>query len=161
MNTLRVLAVSIVMLVASFGAKAEWQFLHAHDGDTPTLVNEDGRKIKIRVRYIDTPEANQEGCLGAKTLTGQILSKKRVLVQGYKPSRDRLQATLKADNVDLGRQLVKEGWAWVDPRYTKDAELFALQDAAKKERRGLWAYQNPIPPWKWRKSFGWNGKCDM
>jgi len=141
-------------------AKAEWQFLHAHDGDTPTLVNEDGQRIKIRVRYIDTPEANQPGCLGAKNLTERLLSKGRVVVTGYKPSHDRLQATLSVNDVDLGTQLVRHGWAWVDPRYSKDETLLALQDSAKRRQVGVWREFGPVPPWEWRKMHGWNGRCD-
>lgn len=153
------LACTLVALLFSTVSAAEWKFLHAHDGDTPTLVRENGDQIKIRVRYVDTPEANQPGCAGAKAFTERMLQGYTVHVLGYKPSHDRLQAALTADNVDLGRMLVRHGWAWVDPRYSKDASLFALQEKAKEERMGVWATADPVPPWEWRKTRGWNGKC--
>jgi endonuclease YncB( thermonuclease family) len=30
-------------------------------------------------------------------------------------------------------------------------ELSGLQDAARRERRGLWTQHAPTPPWDWRR----------
>ena len=41
---------------------------------------------------------------------------------------------------------VAEEWAEVA------ASLYAIQDDARKARRGLWADPNAVPPSKWRRS---------
>ena len=44
-----------------------------------------------------------------------------------------------------------QGYAWVYRKYSKDAELLELEAEAKREKRGLWADPNPIPPWEWQR----------
>lgn len=38
---------------------------------------------------------------------------------------------------------------WFD-RYVTDRSLYALQDDAKRAKRGLWSDPTPMPPWDWR-----------
>jgi endonuclease YncB( thermonuclease family) len=35
-------------------------------------------------------------------------------------------------------------------RYTHDPALIALESEARAARRGLWAGNEPVPPWTWR-----------
>ncbi|OXS27893.1 MAG: hypothetical protein BCS36_11235 [Desulfovibrio sp. MES5] len=58
------------------------------------------------------------------------------------------------DGASLQERLVSEGLAWVWPRYCKQAfcrEWEELEEAAQREKRGLWRDETPIPPWGWRR----------
>jgi len=46
---------------------------------------------------------------------------------------------------------VREGFAWHYKKYSSDTALANAEIQAKKEGRGLWKDQSPIPPWEWRK----------
>lgn len=50
--------------------------------------------------------------------------------------------------------LVEAGLAWVYTRYNNNPDLPALQKWAQAERLGVWADDNPCPPWKHRR-----GQC--
>lgn len=54
-------------------------------------------------------------------------------------------------NIEL--EMVVNGWAWVVERYSfdREAEYFAAQDDARCHRRGLWALDNPEPPWNFKR----------
>ena len=71
------------------------------------------------------------------------------MVQGK--SYDRRVAHVSCGGRDAGRTQVSRGMAWVSDKYAKDMSLYAVQAEAKAARRGLWADNNPIQPWEWRK----------
>jgi endonuclease YncB( thermonuclease family) len=54
-------------------------------------------------------------------------------------------------NVEI--EMVVNGWAWVTEQYAfdREEEYFAAQDDARRERRGLWAMDNPEPPWEFKR----------
>ena len=41
--------------------------------------------------------------------------------------------------------------AWVYKKYTDNKILYQLEAQAKNRRIGLWADENPIAPWDWRR----------
>ena len=54
---------------------------------------------------------------------------------------------------DVNRKMIRYGYAWYAP-YSNDPnpEYQQAEQEAKAAKRGLWADDNPIPPWEWRKS---------
>lgn len=54
-------------------------------------------------------------------------------------------------NIEL--EMIVNGWAWVVEQYAFDREdeYFGAQDDAKRNRRGLWAMDNPEPPWNFKR----------
>ena len=54
-------------------------------------------------------------------------------------------------NVEL--EMIVNGWAWVLEQYTfaREAEYFEAQDDARRHRRGLWAMDEPEPPWTFKR----------
>ncbi len=75
-----------------------------------------------------------------------------MLPSGY----GRLVAIVYAGDVDVNAELVKQGHAWAFRKYmrkTEDADLCALEQAARSDKRGLWALpaNERIAPWEWRK----------
>ena len=56
------------------------------------------------------------------------------------------------DGRSLNHELVKAGACWWYRKYApSDAELERLETKARKQHRGIWATDEPMPPWDWRK----------
>ena len=60
------------------------------------------------------------------------------------------RARLVTRNIEL--EMVVNGWAWVAEQYSfdREKEYFKAQEDAQMNRRGLWALNNPEPPWKFK-----------
>lgn len=54
-------------------------------------------------------------------------------------------------NIEL--EMIVNGWAWVAEQWTfdREEEYFVAQDDARQNRRGLWAMDNPEPPWNFKR----------
>ncbi|MBZ9734350.1 topoisomerase DNA-binding C4 zinc finger domain-containing protein [Mesorhizobium sp. CA9] len=52
-------------------------------------------------------------------------------------------------NIEL--EMVINGWAWVLERYGPDERYFQALDEAKRHRRGIWAFEDNIHPWEFKK----------
>lgn len=54
-------------------------------------------------------------------------------------------------NIEL--EMIVNGWAWVAEQYAfdREAEYFEAQDDARQNRRGLWAMDDPEPPWNFKR----------
>ena len=55
-------------------------------------------------------------------------------------------------SVHVNRELVAKGLAWRYVQYGKKGDFTQVEQAAKAERKGVWADANPLPPWELRKS---------
>ncbi len=125
--------------------------VHIADGDTFTMLIDRGQ-VKIRLSEIDTPEKRQDfGNKAKKALAALVFDKTVnvvvVTVDRYKRTVGRVYV----NGLDVNAKLVQDGYAWVYRRYAKDEVLYELEAEAKAARRGLWADDNPVPPWEYRK----------
>jgi endonuclease YncB( thermonuclease family) len=127
------------------------------DGDTITVLTTDNRQIKIRLYGIDCPERKQAFGNRARQATSDAVHGKDVNVHPVDKDRyGRTVAIVAAPGREmLNAYLVKEGLAWVYPAYCKRADvcdhLRKLERQARENRTGLWADDEPIEPWAWRK----------
>lgn len=55
-------------------------------------------------------------------------------------------------DTDVNAHLVRQGLAWWYRKYSDEPKLKAAEDAARRERRGLWVDPSPVAPWDWRKA---------
>ena len=129
------------------------------DGDTITALCQGNEQVKVRLAEIDAPEKAQPfGAKSKQSLSGLCFGKQaRISPHG----RDRYGRTIGRiycftpgvkTEIDANAEQVRRGLAWVYDRYVTDPDLYPLQDAARAERRGLWADSAPTPPWEWRKA---------
>jgi len=61
--------------------------------------------------------------------------------------------TITLNGVDINREMVARGGAWVYRQYYKGTDYLDIEFIAKSNKLGLWKtseYQ-AIPPWEWRK----------
>ncbi len=121
------------------------------DGDTLKILQ--GKLARtVRLVGVDTPQRGQPFGEEARRFAQGLAQGRMVTVEphgGASSRRQRGQVIL-PDGRDLGLELLKEGLAWHDPRRSGDPFLRDLEGNARKERLGLWAEANPVPPWRWR-----------
>ena len=52
----------------------------------------------------------------------------------------------------MNHEMVKAGYAWWYQKYSAtDMTLKALEESARKSKKGLWVQESPEAPWEWRK----------
>ncbi len=126
------------------------------DGDTITVLRASREQVKIRLYGIDAPESDQPfGQASRKNLSALVFGEKvDVLVM----SVDRYGRTVARINVkgaDVNAAQIRDGYAWLYRRYCKTSvceEWAGLETMARSDRKGLWADEDPVPPWDWRKA---------
>ncbi len=125
--------------------------IQVHDGDTITAIV-DQKPIKIRLMHIDAPEKAQ-----ARGLDATYALKKLCINQiatANIDSQDRYGRSLAVITIagkNINQEMVRQGWAWWYSKYSTDTTYKALQAAAKKNKLGLWADTETIPPWEFRR----------
>lgn len=143
---------TLVVLVAFAPWCAAETVVRVKDGDS-IVVESNGREAEVRLADIDTPEFNQPRGDEAREALRSLVDGKHVrleLVGG--DAYRRIVAHVFVDDVDVNAELVRRGLAWVRRAYDPAPALIALEDGARQARRGLWADEDPVPPWIWRKT---------
>ena len=121
------------------------------DGDTVHVFYQD-QVYKIRLTEIDAPERDQPyGNNSTEYLKG-LLKEGKVDVDISGTDRyGRKLGRLYWQGMDINRELVSAGYAWVYDQYVTDDSFYENQSKARNLKRGLWEDQNPLEPWNWRK----------
>lgn len=131
------------------------------DGDTVLLKDTDTNSppplfYKLRLAAIDAPEKDQAYGAQAKQALARLVLKQHVGVTTVATDsygRTIGWISLKRDasiENSVNAELVRRGWAWALSR-SRSPYLREAQQVAQRERLGLWASAQPIPPWVWRK----------
>ena len=154
----------IVLLALSpvvFAADLTGRVVGISDGDTFTLLTSDKQQVKIRLAEIDAPESSQPyGSKSKQALSGLIFgSDVRVVVQ----TTDRYGRTVGrpyVGNLDVCKEMVRVGAAWVYKQYVVNRSLFDVENDARAARRGIWGLpeSQQIEPWNWRRGISNTGK---
>lgn len=153
------LAIFLVLgfLCLSLSAKAEvftGKVVGVHDGDTITVLDEGRHATKIRLAEIDTPETGQPYGSKAKQELSALVFSKEISVSTETTDRyGRTVAHVSVDGMDVNREMVRRGAAWVYRAYLKDKSLLTVESEARAAKRGLWGLPEAeqTPPWEWRK----------
>lgn len=150
----RLLLVLLFTLTAWLAVSAQLRgtVIAIADGDTFTLLTAQNQQVKIRLHGIDCPEKKQPYFNNAKAYTSSLVFGKQVSVQVK--NKDRYGRTigvvLLADKRNVNELLLQAGWAWHFKKYDQDARWAAMEQQARRNRKGLWADPNLIAPWDWR-----------
>lgn len=113
------------------------------------------RSYRVRLAEIDAPERKQPYGIEARdALSGAVLGQSVQVDDQGQRSYSRIVAHVYMGDLWLNRAMVADGYAWVDPRYSKSPELVKLVKKAKADQVGLWQLPDEqiVPPWVWRKS---------
>ena len=119
------------------------------DGDT--VYMKDG--TKVRLHGIDTPERDQPYGKQATRNLDKLIGRTVFVVERDTDRYGRLVGTLYTpEGVNVNLEMVCNGSAWWYSRYAKNNRAMAsCQDEAKEAGLGLWADNDPMPPWEWRR----------
>lgn len=122
------------------------------DGDTFKVLYNNS-EITIRLNHIDCPEKNQPYGKNAKWKASDLCFGKivKIVSNGKKDRYKRLIAEVYFNNININKELVKNGLAWHFKKYSSDVEYAKIERQARKSKVGLWKEKNPIAPWDWRK----------
>ena len=121
------------------------------DGDSiSVLVGK--TTTKVRLEGVDCPERGQPFGTAARKFTSNLCFGKEVVasVKG-KDKYGRTLAGVTVGGKRVQAELVSAGLAWHYKQYSTDKELARLETEARKAKRGLWADENAVAPWEWRK----------
>jgi endonuclease YncB( thermonuclease family) len=142
-----------LILIPAVGYGWSGRVTRVLDGDT--IEVRQGRAVeKIRLYGIDAPEKDQPyGARASRFLRKQVL---RQQVEIRPVARDRYGRTVALvlrDGQSVNRLLLQRGYAWVYKRYCRKQicrQWQREQAVARQVGRGLWAADDPMPPWEWR-----------
>ena len=99
----------------------------------------------------------------AKEVLFDLVFGKEVIVKVQDIDRyERYVAKIYVNELDVSREMVRQGAAWVFRQYLRDKSLLAVEAEAKKAMLGLWSLpesQN-ISPWEWRRTK-WHTKFSV
>jgi endonuclease YncB( thermonuclease family) len=126
----------------------------AHDGDTFRTSD----CIKRRLWGVDAVELDQtcdnEGCgIYAREALRNIIEGGELVCDDRGASYDRVVSRCTVNGVDVGRQMVRLGWAIDVPRYS-GGEYADEESEARSAGRGTHAYKHVVSPEQWRRSHG-------
>lgn len=149
---LNALSFAVALLPATLcAAQIQGKVIRVLDGDTIEVLQEQ-QPVRVRLLNIDAPEKKQPFGRWSTNQLKAILAGQSVTVSYTQTDRYGriLGRVITANGTEANRQQVLKGAAWVYDRYNTDNSLPALQREAQTQKRGLWADNQPVPPWEWR-----------
>ena len=130
------------------------------DGDTVQVRSSDGQEIRVRFYGLDCLETSHRGKPGqaygniAKRRVNELIRNQQVELETYgKGPYGRTIAVVWSGGVNINETLMKESLAWTYKRYCKESfcnQWLDLESRARQNGLGLFADQNPTPPWTFR-----------
>lgn len=139
--------------------KTYWcRVIAVSDGDTITCsrLNLRRSETKLRFAYVDAPESSQSYGAESQRLVKKMIYRKLVRIKITDFDRyGRCVGVIYRFRRNMNEEMVKRGAAWVYEEYIKDPKqrkhMLALQETAKKNKKGLWRGTRPIRPSIYRK----------
>lgn len=123
------------------------------DGDTVEVLDAEKQTHRVRLANIDAPERKQAfGEVSRQALASMAFRQHVTVLDTGGDRYGRRIGVLTVDGLNLNREMVAQGMAWVYTLYNKDKKLTVLEETARAGRLGLWADTNPIAPWDFRLS---------
>ncbi|ENL6119089.1 thermonuclease family protein [Salmonella enterica] len=151
MNTVFILTSTALVSGSLYAAEIRGKVIRVPDGDTIDIL-QDKTPVRIRLANIDAPEKKQAyGRWSANQLKGLVAAQPVTVTYTQTDRYGRIIGRMFTTNgTEASRFMVQSGAAWVYERYNADRALPELQREAKMHKRGLWADNQPVPPWEWR-----------
>ncbi|EMM5305385.1 thermonuclease family protein [Klebsiella aerogenes] len=142
---------AVILPATLCAAQLQGMVIRVLDGDTIEVLQE-RQPVRVRLLNIDAPEKKQPFGRWSTNQLKALLAGQPVTVTYTQTDRYGrvLGRVVTANGAEANRQQVLKGAAWVYERYNTDNSLPALQREAQTQKRGLWADNQPVPPWEWR-----------
>ena len=131
----------------------EGKVIGIKDGDTFEVLY-DSIPERVRLADIDCPEKSQAFGKNARQYASELCFGKVVTVTstGKRDRYKRIVGTIVTqEGINVNQALVKAGLAWHYRQYSKNELLTEIEAEAREAKIGLWADNDPVAPWEWRK----------
>ena len=136
------------------------------DGDTIHVVTGGNEKYKVRLDRIDAPESDQPYGKESAACLSNLINGRTVRVEWVKKDQyGRILGIVYLDSIkqsntsnnqtirqDVNLTMVATGNAWHYSYFDKTPAYATAEAAAKSKKLGLWAAENPINPYEWRRN---------
>lgn len=123
------------------------------DGDTLTLRKRDRTHVVCRLANIDAPEPRQSYGFAAWHELHRLTIRRWATIEDTGGDRyGRRVCVLTIGELNVNREMVRAGLAWVYTTYNRDKSLPAIEAQARAEKRALWSDPLAVPPRDWRKT---------
>ena len=153
----RLLLAGLLTVAGAAGAATfRGEVSHVTDGDSLWVRPANGdAPLRVRLQGIDAPERCQAfGAQARQALAARVLHQRVTVRTRARDSYDRTLARVSLHSEDLGAWMVREGWAWSARWHGRATAYAAEEQAARRERRGLWAQDQPTAPRDFRRQHG-------
>lgn len=163
MKSLTTIAIAVILSAAifynvssderPFGVPDEASYVSVDrvtDGDTIVLTD----RTRIRLHGIDAPEPDQfYGPMATEALENMVArSVYLVEVDTDRYGRTVGQLYHSTEGYDINAAMVCAGHSWWYARYAPESDLLeGCQEEAREAPKGLWASDDLMPPWEWRR----------
>lgn len=122
------------------------------DGDTITVEDPSGKAWKVRLVGIDAPELAQPFGEHSRESLFRMTRGKTVRVRWQEQDQfDRVLGEVYLGDQNVNEAQVRAGCAW-KYLHANSAALASAERAARASKAGLWAHENPTPPWEFRRN---------
>jgi|FLOH01.1.fsa_nt_gi endonuclease YncB( thermonuclease family) len=164
--------ISLILYSPALADTLQGKVVKVADGDTVTIVDDSGKKHRIRLAGIDAPEKDQPyGDVSTQSLV-ELVSGKTVVIEYEKYDRyKRIIGKVLVDppgdvfcmaldcvkKIDAGLEQIKAGLAWHYKYYQmeqseEDRSIYSEAELdARIKKIGLWKDEEPMAPWVWRR----------
>lgn len=124
------------------------------DGETFILETTEGRH-EVSLQGIDAPDPGMAYSEEAQKALSDMILGRTVRVRVARRDRGgRIEATVYLGRDNVAQRMLAGGWAWRYFGYAQRHSFSSAEDSARAARRGLWAEENPTPPWVARRQRG-------
>jgi endonuclease YncB( thermonuclease family) len=124
------------------------------DGDS-LAIEERGKTYQVRLWGIDAPEWGQPFSVEAREVSRKLVKGRRIIIRPqYRDRYDRIVAIVEVNGQLLNEEMVRRGMAWVSNRYCNEDicnDWRDLEKTARQDGTGLWADDDAVAPWEWKK----------
>ena len=146
-----------ILSTATHAATFTGRIVGIADGDTLTLLDATKTQHKIRLAGIDSPEKSQPFGQHCKKSLSDLAYDRLATVESSKLDRyGRIIGKVLVESQDVNLQQIRRGCGWHYKKYQNEQSpedrlsYSSAEELARTNRKGLWADQEPIPPWDWR-----------
>ena len=133
------------------------------DGDTIHVVTGGNVRFKVRLERLDAPESDQPYGKEATDYLAKLIKGRTVRVEWVKKDRyGRIPGRVyydqpgnpnsKPNRQDINLTMVSTGNAHHFKYFDQTPAYAAAESAAKEKKLGLWASDNVVSPYEWRKN---------
>ncbi len=123
-----------------YDGKIFGQAIGVADGATFTLLRDNRSQVRIRLAEIDAPESGHPWVNESRVALHSLVHGKDVHVEVQNVDRSgSVTGRAFTAEADISAEMVWLGHAWVDRRRVRDRSFFALEEDARRYRRGLWS----------------------